>query len=239
MRETFSCPIRSWLSRALRTSTVTAGLVPAISACRLLAHLVEDAVLHPAGLGAGDAPLRHERRERRDVALSGAAPRGGVHPAGGEVEQHRLPAPAVALRARPVALDRHVVRATAAGDLDGVPAGLLGDVGDGGVAAADERRGGRVEGGGVGADAAHPLLTGRGPHLEARRGALRSRADHVARAQAHRVEVGVERPARDRDAVGAGVGTAGTAAGVERVGRQRVEGVAADHHVVGAGRLGL
>ena len=120
----------------------------------------------------------------------------------------------------------------------GVPAGLLGDVGDGGVAATDERRRGRVEGGGVGADATHALLAGRGPHREAGRRPHRAGPDDVTRAQAHRVVVGVEDPARDGDAVGAGVGTAGTAAGVERVGRQRVEGVAADHHVVGAGRVG-
>ena len=90
-----------------------------------------------------------------------------------------MAAATVTLGARAVALDEDVVGAGAPGDLHGVPARLLGDVGDRGVAAADQRRGRRVERGRIGAHSPDALLAGGRAHRQSGRGALGARSDHV------------------------------------------------------------
>ena len=179
----------------------------------------------------GQPPAGEERRERRQFPDAGSAPDGGVHPGAVEVQEHRLHSAArVDLRTGPVRLDQGVVAARGAVDPDGVEPGSLGHVGQGGVAAAGQRRLRGVQERGVGVRRADHLgavgpVDGQGVC-----GALADRADHITLVQPQGEVVRVDQGRGDRGRVGAPFATAVATAGVERILRQG--GEAADHHVV-------
>ena len=232
-RDTFGCPKMSRLSLELITRTARLSFSPFWIRSRwMFSRTVAVIRLISVASWARVRPHRAMNDANGDRSRTpGPSEDAGVDPGAVEVQEDGLhPRARVDLRAGPVRLDQGVVAARGSVDPDGVEPGPLGHVGQGGVAAAGQRRL-------AGRRGTRRRCSGRRPSGCRRAGrwsGCRPRPCRPHRSRHPCRAAGRSSPCRprrsDRCRVGALLATAAATAGVEWILRQG--GEARDHHVV-------